>query len=548
MSDKKTESNKNENTENAEDVKKPAQETIDKAAASETDNAIDAPKVMKRPKSLKMGGSKDNAKETAKQSANEGEPEGSPSPASDPQQNQPGQGSMNEEKAWHGMRQNWVKEQIEKAEAHALSFFEAADDDLPLAKHILLLSVAAFFVLFVIWANMATLDEVARGGGKIIPSSEVQAMQTLEPGIVEEFLVAEGDEVEKGQVLMRLSDIQASSDLGANRARYLGILASISRLQAEAEGKETVEFPDEVVEGAPSSVTEEMNTFRANKQQLQGQLNVLNQQLSQRQQEVRELETRIADTQREMNLQQQEINMIEPLVARGSAPRLELLQLKRTLQEKRSQLNSYSSNLPRAKSAAQEVRARIAEAKSTMQAQAQTELAAKLAEANEIKERLSAFKDRKTRTELRSPVNGTIKEITINTVGGVVRPGNNIIEIVPKDDQLLVEARIKPSDRAFIYAGQPAVVKITAYDYSIYGGLKAEVINISADTIQDEQGNSFYRVRLRTIENELKRKNEVLPIIPGMVTSVDILTGEKTVMQYLLKPFIKTLDNAMNER
>lgn len=464
-----------------------------------------------------------------------------------PQRSASGDG-INEEQGWESIRKGWAKEQIKMAEARATSFFEVVDEDLPLSKHLLLVFIAAFFVIFVLWANWATLDEVTRGDGKVIPSSEVQALQTLEAGIIEELLVREGEQVNKGQSLMRLSDIEASSNLGANEARYLGLLASITRLQAEAEGKDVVEFPDNVMQGAPSSVTEEMNTFRANRQQLFNQINIFQQQLSQREQEVRELQTRIADTRGVIGIQRQEMQMIEPLVARGSAPKLELLQLERSLKEKTAELNGYLSGLPRSQSAVNEAKARIEEVTSSVRSQAQTELSAKLIEMNEIKQRLSALTDRQSRTELKSPVNGTIQSIEVKTIGGVVRPGEDIIKIVPKDDQLLVEARIRPSDIAFLYPGQPAVVKITAYDFSIYGGLKGEVVDISADTIQDEEGNSFYRVRLRTYETELKRKGEVLPIIPGMVASVDILTGEKTVMQYLLKPFVKTLGNAMNER
>lgn len=441
----------------------------------------------------------------------------------------------------------FIKKHIDTAKSYALANFDV-EDDLPLSQHILLMAIAAFFVLFVLWANFATLDEVTRGEGKVIPSTEVQALQSLEAGIVQEFLVKEGDSVERGQVIMRLSNIEASSDLGANQARYLGILAAITRLQAEAEGKPSVDFPDEVMKGAPSAVTEEMNTFRANRQQLMGQVAVMEQQLSQRQQEVRELQTRISDIRGVLDLQQEERAMIAPLVERGSAPQMELLQLDRTIKEKRTELNSALSSLPRARSAVKEVEARINEVESAMRAQAQTELTAKQIELNELKERFSALKERKIRADIKSPVKGTIAEILVNTVGGVVRPGEDIVRIVPKDDQLVVEAKIRPADIAFLYPGQNAIVKITAYDFSIYGGLKGAVESISADTITDEEGNSFYHVRILTEETQLKRKGEVLPIIPGMVASVDILTGEKTVMQYLLKPFIKTLDNAMNER
>ena len=389
---------------------------------------------------------------------------------------------------------------------------------------------------------------VTRGDGKVIPSSDIQSVQSLDAGIVEEFFVSEGDEVEAGQVLLRLSDIEASSDLGANRSRYLGLLASIKRLQAEAAGLDSFQFPEEVKEGAPESVVEEMNAFRANRQQVRGQLDIVRQQLSQREQEVTELTTRITDIEGVLRLQKEERDVIAPLVARGAAPQLELLQLERSIKEKQSELNSATTSLPRARSAVGEAQARVREVQSTAKAKAQEQLAVKLLEMNEIKQRLSALKERKTRTELRSPVNGTVQDISVNSVGGVIRPGEDLVKIVPKDDQLIVEARIRPSDRAFIYPGQQAVVKITAYDFSIYGGLKGEVLDISADTITDDQGNSFYRVKLRTYERELKRKGEVLPIIPGMVAQVDILTGKRTVMQYLMKPFIKTLDKAMNER
>jgi len=454
---------------------------------------------------------------------------------------------INEQGEWGAIRQNWAKEKTDIAEAKAITFFDA-DDELPLSKHLLLAAIFAFFIFFVIWANMAQLDEVTRGNGKIIPSSDVQALQSLDPGIVEEFLVKEGDFVEKGQVLVRLRDIEAASDLGANRARYLGLLAAITRLQAEAAGKESFEFPEEVKKDAPKSIVEELNSFRANMLQLAGQKNVLQKQLTQRKQELDELNGRINDLKGVVYLQRKEMNMIKPLVEKGSAPKIELLQLERGIKERVSELNGLKSSIPRAKSAIEEAKARIEDTQQTAKTEAQAELSSKINELNEIRERLSGLKERKIRKEMKSPVSGTIQEITVSTVGGVVRAGEDLIKIVPKDDQLIVEARIQPKDRAFIYPGQQAIIKITAYDFSIYGGLKGELIDISADTIEDDQGNPFYRVRLRTYETELKRKGEILPIIPGMVTSVDILTGQKTVMQYLLKPFIKTLGNAMNER
>ncbi|MCB1563216.1 MAG: HlyD family type I secretion periplasmic adaptor subunit [Alphaproteobacteria bacterium] len=455
--------------------------------------------------------------------------------------------TINDAPEWTAIRQNWAKEQTQRVQAHALRVFDV-DDELPLSRHILLGTIVLFFFAMFVLASWITLDEVTRGDGKVIPPGDVQAVQREESGIVEEILVQEGDKVQAGQVLMRLSDIAASSDLGANKARFLGLLASITRLQTESRGELSVDFPKEVVEGCPSCVTEELNTFRANQQQLQGQINVLQEQFNQREQELRELNTRITDTRGVISIQRQEMAMIEPLVERGSAPKLELLQLERGLKEKNSELNGYLSSLPRVKSSIGEVKARIDEAKTSAQAQAQTELSAKLIEMNEAQERLSALKERKNRKEITSPVSGIIQEITVNTIGGVVRPGEDIIKVVPEGENLIVEARIRPGDRAFIHPGQKARIKITAYDFSIYGALDGELSYISQDTFEDEQGNSFYRVRLRTDKNHLVHKGEIKPITTGMVTSVDILTGKKTIMQYLLKPFIKTLDNAMNER
>lgn len=450
------------------------------------------------------------------------------------------------QKKFNEARESWVRGQVEKAKAHADNFF-MTDDDLPLSRHLLMVSIFSFFILIIIWASMANLEEVTRGDGKVIPSSEVQKISSLEGGILDDILIKEGDEVVAGQTLVRLRDVAASSDLGSNKARYLGMLATVTRLQAEAEGK-MPDFPEEVIKGAPQSVTEEMNAYRANQDKINSQMIVFEQQKSQRSQELNELQIKANDLRGQLSLAEEERAMVAPLVASGSAPKMELLQLDRMIKERQTELNSVTAAIPRARSAIGEANARMSELKSTARATAQTELSAKLSEMNAIKESLAGLADRRDRAEIKSPVNGYVKELRVYTKGGVVQPGQEFIEIVPKDDQLLVEGRIKPKDIAFIYPNQPAVVKITAYDFSIYGGLKGNVVSISPDAITDEEGESYYLVRVRTEENSLKRAGEILPIIPGMVASVDILTGEKTVMEYLMKPFIKTLDNAMNER
>jgi adhesin transport system membrane fusion protein len=443
-------------------------------------------------------------------------------------------------------RQGWMQGQLSKAAAHADRLLET-DEDLPLSRHVMMLVIVGFFIIFFLWATFAKLEETTRGEGKIVPSKEVQKLSSLEGGIIDKIFIKEGDEVKQGQVVVQLRDVAASSDLGSNEARYLGLLAAVTRLQAEVEGK-IPEFPDEVMKKAPQAVSEEMNAYRANQDKISSQTIIFQQQKSQRQQELSELQIKSGDINGQIGLVQQRKSIVAPLVARGSAPQIELIELDEQIKAKQTELNSVNSAMPRARSAIAEAEARIKDVVSQARAASQTELTAKNIEMTAIKQGLVGLVDRKDRTEIKSPVNGYVKDIKVYTVGGVVQPGQDFIEIVPKDDQLLVEARIKPKDIAFLYPDQPAMVKISAYDFSIYGGLPGKLVGISPDAVTDEKGESYYTVRVLTTENSLKRKGEVLPIIPGMVATVDILTGEKTVMEYLLKPFVKTLSSSMNER
>ncbi len=441
----------------------------------------------------------------------------------------------------------WLENRFQRLNAMADKYLET-DDDLPMAKHALLIGVFAFFVIAIIWAGFAKLDERTRGQGKVIPSSEIQQLQSLEDAIVQKLLVKEGDTVKEGQLLAQLSDAASSSDLGENQSRYYGLLATVARLEAEAKGLSSPEFPEEVMQKAPDSVRDEMSAFRANQLGMENQISVLQSQLSQRSSESGETETRIRDLERVLRLAREKKAQIEPLVARGSAPRLELLDLESEIASQETELNSLRSSLPRTRSGASEIRARIADVKSRAKADAQVNLSQIMIDVKAIEQSLNKFEDRKSRSEVKSPVDGIIKDIKVTTEGGVVKSGETFIEVVPLDDQLMVEANVRPADIAFLRPGQEAMVKITAYDFSIYGGLKAKLVDISADTITNEKGESFYRVRLRTNETSIKHNGQELPIIPGMVASVDILTGHKTVMEYLLKPFTKTLSESLGER
>jgi adhesin transport system membrane fusion protein len=413
--------------------------------------------------------------------------------------------------------------------------------------HLLLLMVVAFFVLFFAWASWATLDEVTRGDGKVIPSSQVQKVQNLEGGILAAIEVREGEVVGPGQVLLRIDNLRAASDLRENRKRYLALLGAISRLRAEVD-QTPIAFPPEVVADATEVVANQRALYEARQADLQSELAILRSQVEQREQELTELRTRIDQLARSQALARQELEITAPLAASRVVSKIELLHLERQINDLDGELESARLSAPRVEAAVREAHRRLDERQLNFRAEAQRELATDQPEATALAEVITAAADRVKRTEVRSPVRGTIKRLLINTVGGVIQPGQDLVEIVPLEDTLLLEAKVRPADIGFLHPGQPALVKVTAYDFSIYGGLKGVVEDISADTITDERGESFYRVRVRTHDNALEKAGEPLPITPGMTAQVDILTGHKTVMDYLLKPILKAKERALRER
>lgn len=413
--------------------------------------------------------------------------------------------------------------------------------------HLLLFVIAAFFVIFFAWASWAELDEVTRGEGKVIPSSQIQVVQNLEGGIVAEIPVREGAIVEPGEVLVRIDDVRAASELRESRQRYLALQGALSRLRAEVDDV-PVAFAPEIMTEASGVAQSEGALYRARKEALQSELEILRSQAAQREQELTELATRLGQLERSHALALEELEITEPLAASRVVSRVQLLRLEREVNDLAGELEATRLAVPRVEAALREATRRIDERQLSFRAEAQRELTAVHAEAAALQEVITAEADMLSRTEVRSPVRGTVKQLFVNTVGGVIQPGADLVEIVPLEDNLLVEAKVRPADIAFLRPGQPAVVKVTAYDFAIYGGLDAVVEDISADTITDERGESFYRVRVRTHESALHEAGEPLPIIPGMTTQVDILTGEKTVLDYLLKPILRAKERALRER
>jgi membrane fusion protein, adhesin transport system len=413
--------------------------------------------------------------------------------------------------------------------------------------HLLLFAIIAFFVIFFAWASWAELEEVTRGEGKVIPSSQVQVVQNLEGGIVAEIPVREGAIVERGEVLVRINNVRAASELQESRQRYFALRGALSRLHAEVDDV-PVAFAPEIMAEAPDVAQSERALYQARQAALQSELEVLRSQAAQREQELTELATLLGQLERSHALAREELAITEPLAKNRVVSRVQLLRLQREVNDLAGELEAARLAVPRVEAALREATRRIEERQLSFRAEAQRELNAVQAEAAALQPVITAEADMVSRTEVRSPMRGTIKQLFVNTVGGVIQPGADLVEIVPLEDNLLVEAKVRPADIAFLRPGQPAVVKVTAYDFAIYGGLDAVVEDISADTITDERGESFYRVRVRTHDSVLHKAEEPLPIIPGMTTQVDILTGEKTVLDYLLKPILRAKERALRER
>jgi len=421
----------------------------------------------------------------------------------------------------------------------------------PRAAMVSLLLCAALVAAALAWANWARVEEVTRGEGKVVPSSRTQLLQSLEGGIVKDILVRDGDRVKKGEVLVRIDDTGFASNFGELRAKQLAYQVQIARLVHESGPgpEQPLQLPPELLRDAPVVAAGELDLFNARRQSLATQIDVLNERVEQRQRELSEHAAAVDRLSNDLKLARDELAIKQPLAERGIVAKTDLIRLQRDVTGLEGQIRVEQESRSKLEAALREATGEVAEQRQKFQQDARNELAQKQAELSVIDESMKASKDRVVRADIRSPVDGIINKVNTNTIGGVVQAGQTLMEIVPIEDSLFVEAKIRPSDIAFVYPRQHAVVKITAYDFSIYGGLEGEVERISADSVYDESTReNYYLVTVKTLGNQLKGKQESLPIIPGMVASVDILTGEKSVLQYLLKPINKARYEALTER
>ena len=400
-------------------------------------------------------------------------------------------------------------------------------------------------VVLLAWASFAHVQEVTRGDGKVIPSKQLQIVQSLDGGVVSEILVREGQVVEAGQLLLKIDETRATSGVRESAAQGFALRARQARLRALAEGSAFV-APSMRNEAEERRILEEeRRLYDAKLSELRNLLGINQQQLAQRQQELGEMRARKSSADRSLELNQQELNKTRPLLASGAVSEVDILRLDREVSRSRGDSEQAGAQIARVQASILEAQRKIQETELAFRNEARKDLAEVMGKLNALNEGAVALTDRVTKSQVKSPVRGRVQRLFANTVGGVVQPGKDIVEIVPLDDNLVLEAKVAPKDIAFIRPDQAATVKFTAYDFSIYGGLEAKVENISPDTIVDERGNAFYLVRVRTTQPNFNAK---MPIIPGMTAEVDILTGNKTVMSYLLKPVLKGKAYALSER
>jgi adhesin transport system membrane fusion protein len=391
--------------------------------------------------------------------------------------------------------------------------------------HVLLAAVVIFVILAIAWAAYFEIEEVARGEGRVITRSQVQVITNLEGGIIAEILVREGDVVQKDQPLVRIDPTRFVAAHRETEQGALALKARVARLTAEAN-RATLAMRPDVQQADPALAERETALHRSRQAELAAKTEVLRQQLVQRQSELTELQSRAERLAEQLVLVDRELAITAPLVKRGIVSEVELLRLEREQTRTRTDLDQARLSIPRARAAIDEARSKLADAGATFRAQAGTELAQAQAELGKLAEQIPVLEDRATRTLVRAPMRGIVKAIPNKTIGGVVQPGSPMVEMVPVEETLLVETRLRPADIAFVHVGQRAVVKVTAYDYSIFGGLEGNIEHVAADSVVPQQGDPYYIAHVRTASNTIDYYGKKLSISPGMLASVDVITGQ----------------------
>ncbi len=443
----------------------------------------------------------------------------------------------------------WLLEKVvPNKTSEDLAWNEEADlllqEQMPVHAKTILYWIAFILIGLIVWAYFAKVDEVTRGEGRVIPSKQVQIIQSLDGGIVSAILVKEGDNVVAGTPLVRIDETRAVSSLRENQSQYLSLLARQARLQALATGS-AFDPPAEVKQNDPNLYAEEYALYQSSKDELASMVSISRDQMEQREKELVEVQFKKELAEKTYESTAKELAANKPLLASGAVSEIDILKLEREVNRARGEIDQARAQISRIQVSITEARRKITEVEQTFRSKVRTELTDASAKLGSLTETSVALSDKVKQATLKSPVNGKVSRIFFNTVGGVIQSGKEVMEIVPTDDALVIETKIEIKDIAFLRPQQPAVVKLTAYDYTIYGTLDGVLEGISADSTVDDKGHAYYLVRVRTLKSSL---GEGLPIIPGMVAQVDILTGKKTILSYLLKPVLKAKATAFTER
>ena len=416
-----------------------------------------------------------------------------------------------------------------------------------LAAHALMLVMVLFFVWAIVWAGFTHLDEVARGEGQVIPSQEIQNVQSLEGGILSELLVSEGDRVHRGQVLARIDAVLFAAEQRGHLTKIEGLQAEIARLEAEANGTEPV-FPTQQNGKQSDFVAAQQRLFQDRVADLNNSQNILREEATQITHQIAEVEARLLQLSNNAVLIKRELDLTQKLVEQRVVSEVEKLRLEQRLNQSTGELKASKEVLERLRSSLVGNQSRQDEKLSQFRVAARDDLNRRQVELVALREAVAPLNDRLRRSELRSPVEGEVKAIAVKTIGGVITPAMDLMQIVPTEDDLKIRARIRPADIAFLRPGQPVRVKITAYDYRLYGSLPGTLDRIGADTVVGDDGSRFYEIDVRTHHEDLAgHKVAAMRIIPGMVAEVDVVTGDRTVLAYLLKPLHRVRERALTE-
>ncbi len=412
---------------------------------------------------------------------------------------------------------------------------------------LLLFTITAFITFFFVWAAVTEIEEITRGQGQVVPSTEIQVVQSLEGGILQELLVKKGDVVKKGQVIMRLSDVQFSSEERGTQARFTALGAKKARLTAEANGKD-FKISDDIRSKMPEIARNEQALYISRQKELEAAFSTQDENIKRAKADLAEVESEINRLSESKRLLNKELTITREMVAKRAVPKLEQIRLERESADIRGQINTHTQEK-------KGLLAALAGAENERAAQGDKFKSSALEELNEVeteiaglKENLKSIGDRVDRREIKAPVDGIVNQIMLQTIGGVVEPAMKLVEVVPLNDKLKIVAQVKPNEIAFINVGALARVKISAYDPQRYGSLDAQITRVAANSTKDAEGNILFEIEVKTTKNHLGVVEKPLPIMPGMVADVEVITGKRTILNYLMKPFSRGFERALRER